>query len=145
MPNDGSAPIVEEQKAANELQCPKFGCERLCSLTYNLMRSPRDFTFQVRVLIDGVWNKWVTAARRPWTASDLHCSIIPPQHYIDNVGVARFYRNITLQPSRKDKDIWWDFLFVNIDMNSRADMTQYNFCPKCYFVTKSTFDSSEVR
>uniref|UniRef100_A0A914XUP0 Fibronectin type-III domain-containing protein n=1 Tax=Plectus sambesii TaxID=2011161 RepID=A0A914XUP0_9BILA len=45
VPNDGGAPIVEEQKSADSLHCPKYGCERLCSLTYNLMRSPRDFTF----------------------------------------------------------------------------------------------------
>uniref|UniRef100_A0A914VX13 Receptor-type tyrosine-protein phosphatase U-like Fn3 domain-containing protein n=1 Tax=Plectus sambesii TaxID=2011161 RepID=A0A914VX13_9BILA len=67
--------------------------------------------------VEEVWNKWVTAARRPWTPSDLHCSVIPPQHHIDNIGVAELYRNVTLHPSSKDKDAWRYFIVVDMRLN----------------------------
>lgn len=46
------------------LQCPKVGCDWLCLLIFNLAENPREYTFDIRAQVAGVWNKWVPIARR---------------------------------------------------------------------------------
>lgn len=63
-PNDGGKPSILEPQSEADLECPKVGCDWLCTLVFNLPQRPRDFSFDVRAKVEGIWNKWVPIARR---------------------------------------------------------------------------------
>ncbi|VDN20275.1 unnamed protein product [Gongylonema pulchrum] len=78
------------------LQCPKLGCEWLCMLVYNLEHHPREYSFDIRAQVDGVWNKWVPIVTRHWNLMERMCSINPPPYYVENVAKEANMREIDL-------------------------------------------------
>lgn len=88
--------VVLPVRSHYELRCPgdgiKFSCERLCYLLYNMTGPVSRQLIQVRVLTDGLWNRWKTVVDSPLsevvqkTEEDRACCIVPPPYFVDEVG-----------------------------------------------------------
>ncbi|VDM44021.1 unnamed protein product [Toxocara canis] len=106
-PNDGGQPFVLDPQSEANLECPRVGCDWLCTLIFNLAQRPRDFSFDVRAKVAGIWNKWVPVARRPWNLMERVCSINPPPFFVENIGKTDFMREIDIDSTETfDKNAW---------------------------------------
>uniref|UniRef100_A0A0M3K245 Fibronectin type-III domain-containing protein n=1 Tax=Anisakis simplex TaxID=6269 RepID=A0A0M3K245_ANISI len=120
-PNDGGQSTVMAVQSELNLQCPKVGCDWLCALVFNLPQRPRDFLFDVRAKVAGIWNKWVPIARRHWNLMERVCSIIPPPFFVENIGKRDFMREIDLGSADSyDKNAWLvEYLQLDLSINQR--------------------------
>ena len=98
----------ESEKLKQDLLCPKDPCSRLCYLVFNLPNNPDEYIFQVRAKVDGVWNRWKSAARL--TVSEkpeikAACCIVPPPYHVDNIGSPGTFFEIDIAPALTEKNI----------------------------------------
>uniref|UniRef100_A0A915ADZ8 Fibronectin type-III domain-containing protein n=2 Tax=Parascaris univalens TaxID=6257 RepID=A0A915ADZ8_PARUN len=119
-PNDGGKSSILEPQSEADLECPKVGCDWLCTLVFNLRQRPRDFSFDVRAKVEGIWNKWVPIARRPWNLMERVCTINPPPFFVENIGVTDFMREIDIGSADTFDKNAWKYLIV-IDLRGGGD------------------------
>uniref|UniRef100_W6NB96 Protein sidekick n=1 Tax=Haemonchus contortus TaxID=6289 RepID=W6NB96_HAECO len=141
-------PSIETKEYNEEsLQCPKFGCEWMCALVFNLPQRPREYSFEVRAKVDGHWNKWTPIARRPWNLLERACSINPPQHFVDNIGNREFMREVDISSAQTPlSPTVWRYLVVvdsrqsdysSIDITKLADKAASDYDNTPYYITAS--------
>ncbi|CAI4231341.1 unnamed protein product [Auanema sp. JU1783] len=144
---ESSQPIETLALRENELLCPKFGCEWLCALIFNFQGRQRDFTFEVRARVDGVWNKWVSIVRRPWNLLERVCSINPPNSFVANIGKPDYQREIDVSSAKAPAiaDTWRYLVVVDsrqsdyssIDIAKLADKATADIDNIPYYVAGS--------
>uniref|UniRef100_A0A914E274 Fibronectin type-III domain-containing protein n=1 Tax=Acrobeloides nanus TaxID=290746 RepID=A0A914E274_9BILA len=108
--------IEESEKLKQDLLCPKDPCSRLCYLVFNLENNPDEFIFQVRAKVDGVWNRWKTAARL--TVSEppeikAACCIVPPPYHVKNIGSPGTFLEIDIAPALTETNITRYYVVVD--------------------------------
>ncbi|KAK0399759.1 hypothetical protein QR680_003199 [Steinernema hermaphroditum] len=152
-PNDGGASTEGDLLSEAQLICPKFGCDWNCALIYNLARRPRDYSFDVRAKVDGLWNKWVPIARRSWNLLERVCSINPPQAVVENEGRVEYMREVKLV-TNPNVDAWKYLLVVDrrggsdrhisaIDMTRLSDKATSDHEQTPYYIT-AAFTTPEI-
>lgn len=100
--------VEEKEKHRKHLLCPRDPCNRLCYLVFNLPNNPDEYAFQVRTRVDGIWNRWKTAARLTVTEPPEikeNCCIVPPPYYVDNIGAPGTTWEISLEPAATETNI----------------------------------------
>ncbi|CAJ0592108.1 unnamed protein product [Cylicocyclus nassatus] len=145
-PHDG-VPLETKEYVEDELLCPKFGCEWLCALVFNLPRRSREYNFEVRAKVDGQWNKWTTIPRRPWNLLERVCSINPPNFFVDNIGNREFMREVDISSANAQlSPTVWRYLVVvdsrqsdysSIDITKLADKPTSDYDNTPYYITAS--------
>lgn len=141
-------PSIETKEYDEEgLLCPKFGCEWLCALVFNLPRRPREYSFEIRAKVDGQWNKWTPIARRPWNLLERACSINPPQQFIDQIGNREYMREVDISSANAPlSPAIWRYLVVvdsrqsdysSIDITKLADKAASDYDNTPYYITAS--------
>ncbi|KAJ1374103.1 hypothetical protein KIN20_036701 [Parelaphostrongylus tenuis] len=131
----------------NRLFCPKYACEWMCALIFNLPRRPREYTFEVRAKVDGLWNKWTTIVRRPWNLLERVCSINPPLHFVDHIGDPEFMREVDISSAKVPvaPGVWRYLVvvdsrksdFSSIDIAKLADKAASDYDNTPYYITAS--------
>lgn len=129
------------------LFCPKFACEWLCALIFNLPRRPREYSFEVRAKVDSLWNKWTPIVRKPWNLLERACSINPPQHFVDRIGNREFMREIDISSANVPVTPGvWRYLvvvdsrqsdFSSIDISKLADKSASDYDNTPYYISAS--------
>ncbi|VDN54747.1 unnamed protein product, partial [Dracunculus medinensis] len=114
---------VLDPQPESALQCPKVGCDWLCLLIFNLAENPREYTFDIRAQVAGVWNKWVPIARRYMSFPSVNslCSINPPLSFVANIGKSDFMREIVIEKDSMNDPNVWKYLVV-IDRRVEGDI-----------------------
>ncbi|KAK6754183.1 hypothetical protein RB195_013282 [Necator americanus] len=145
-PIDG-VPIETREYDEEELLCPKFGCEWMCALVFNLPRRPREYTFEIRAKVDGHWNKWTSVQRRPWNLLERVCSINPPNFFVDNIGNREHMREVDISSANvQPSPAVWRYLVVvdsrqsdysSIDITKLADKPTSDYDNTPYYITAS--------
>uniref|UniRef100_A0A914BWZ1 Fibronectin type-III domain-containing protein n=1 Tax=Acrobeloides nanus TaxID=290746 RepID=A0A914BWZ1_9BILA len=116
----------ESQKRKQDLLCPKDPCNRLCYLVFNLVPNPAPknpeeyypdkYIFQVRAKVDGVWNRWKSAARltvsEPQEIKE-NCCIVPPPYYVANIGSSGTTMDIEIAPAETKTNITRYYVVVD--------------------------------
>ncbi|KJH52165.1 fibronectin type III domain protein [Dictyocaulus viviparus] len=143
---DGTSVETSEYNE-DELLCPKFGCEWLCALIFNLPKRPREYSFEVRVKVDGHWNKWIPIPRRPWNLLERTCSINPPQHFVDQIGNEEFMRDIDISSANSlpSPGVWRYLVvvdnrqsdFSSLDITKLTDRAASDYDNTPYYITAS--------
>ncbi|TMS39195.1 hypothetical protein L596_005760 [Steinernema carpocapsae] len=152
-PNDGGVSEETDLYSEAELECPKFGCDWNCALIYNLGRRSRDFSFDVRAKVDGIWNKWVPIGRRAWSLLERVCSINPPQSIVENEGRVEYQREVKLT-AHPNVDAWRYLLVVDrrggsdqrisaIDITRLSDKATSDHEQTPYYIT-AAFSAAEI-
>uniref|UniRef100_A0A158P9J0 Fibronectin type-III domain-containing protein n=1 Tax=Angiostrongylus cantonensis TaxID=6313 RepID=A0A158P9J0_ANGCA len=146
--DDGSVETSEYNE--DGLFCPKFACEWMCVLIFNLPRRPREYSFEVRAKVDGLWNKWSPSKVpqfRPWNLLERVCSINPPLHFVDNIGNPEFMREVDISSANVpiSPGVWRYLVvvdsrqsdFSSIDIAKLADKAASDYDNTPYYITAS--------
>ncbi|KAI6240848.1 hypothetical protein M3Y99_00392200 [Aphelenchoides fujianensis] len=91
-------------------------CNRLCYLVFNLENHPDEYAFQVRAKVNGVWNRWKTAARLavadPPEIKE-NCCIVPPPYHVENIGVQGTWWEVPIAPAATEKNVTRYYVVVD--------------------------------
>uniref|UniRef100_A0A0N4Z453 Fibronectin type-III domain-containing protein n=1 Tax=Parastrongyloides trichosuri TaxID=131310 RepID=A0A0N4Z453_PARTI len=128
-----SSMIVTPPFSEKEVLCPKYGCDWLCYLIFNLKKHPRHYEFHIRARIDNIWNKWIVVSRKTWNLMERVCSITPPNFIVENTDSVDYMREIDIEEKEFRRVGTWRYLLIvdkrNNDGIASIDMTHLSDLP----------------